>query len=72
MGKLLEFKLSTFNFPLSTLTSSTPFHFGKESKLSLRSTFRAPHFQLPTSTNLSGYLAMSFLYSRRTFSRSAS
>ncbi|MBP5342084.1 MAG: M20/M25/M40 family metallo-hydrolase [Bacteroidales bacterium] len=30
---------------ISTLTSSSPLHFGKESKLSLRSTFGAPNFQ---------------------------
>lgn len=48
------------NFHLSPLTSSTPLHFGKESKFSLHSTFGVPTFHL-TAPVVGGN--MSILYS---------
>ena len=46
MLEIARKKTASANFQLSTLTSSTPLHFDKESELSLRSTFVAPNFQL--------------------------
>ena len=46
MLEIARKKTASANFQLSTLTSSTPLHFGKESKLSLHSTYVAPNIQL--------------------------